>query len=223
MAGKRLPARPSLRCQLWFRWTGKCFETATSHMQTVVSKLKNKVKTIDQILEELIPPADYQNRNGFSNEHLVQNLTQNEKQEVEKRLIEMLDTNDDGLIGETLANLKSTNSLTSLNKRLNSAKSATSKIIWASYINEIKGGDDEMKELALNEFDKVTDKYSRITTFHYLSHFQDTRINEKMRSYINHSDYLTAYNARTALGIDTKEIVNRERSKNKNWWEFWKK
>jgi hypothetical protein len=35
MAGERLPARFSLRSQLWFRWTGKCFETATSHMQTV--------------------------------------------------------------------------------------------------------------------------------------------------------------------------------------------
>ena len=36
MAGERLPARFSLRIQLWFGWTGKCFETATSHMQTVI-------------------------------------------------------------------------------------------------------------------------------------------------------------------------------------------
>lgn len=35
MAGERLPSRFSLRSQLWFRATGKCFETATSHMQTV--------------------------------------------------------------------------------------------------------------------------------------------------------------------------------------------
>ena len=35
MAGELLPARFSLRSKLWFRWTGKCFETATSHMQTV--------------------------------------------------------------------------------------------------------------------------------------------------------------------------------------------
>ncbi len=181
------------------------------------------MKTIDQIIEELIPPADYQHRNGFSNEHLVLNLTDPDKREVEKRLIKMLETKDDELIGETLVILKSTDSLTSLNKRLNSAKSGTSKIIWASYINEIKGGDNEMKDLALNEFDNVKDKYSRITIFHYLSQFQDSRINEKIRSYIDNSDYLTAYNARTALGIDTKEIVNRERNKDKNWWEFWKK
>jgi len=99
---------------------------------------KIEVKTIDHIIEELIPPADYQHRNGFSNEHLVLNLTVQNKQEVEKRLIKMLETKDDELIGETLAILKSTDSLSSLNKRLNSAKSGTSKIIWASFINEIK-------------------------------------------------------------------------------------
>ena len=43
MAGERLPVRFSLRSQLWFRWTGKCSETATSHMQTVMGKFdKNK-------------------------------------------------------------------------------------------------------------------------------------------------------------------------------------
>lgn len=35
MAGERLQARLSLRSQFWFRWIGKCFDTATSHMQTV--------------------------------------------------------------------------------------------------------------------------------------------------------------------------------------------
>jgi hypothetical protein len=49
MAGERLPARFSLRSQLWFRWTGKCFETATSHMQTVArnsKKTRMEIKTI---------------------------------------------------------------------------------------------------------------------------------------------------------------------------------
>ena len=42
MAGERLSARFSLRSQLWFRWTGKCFETATSHMQTVVAHFEKR-------------------------------------------------------------------------------------------------------------------------------------------------------------------------------------
>jgi len=49
MAGERLQAGFSLRSQLWFRWTGKCFETATSHMQTVVLHY-DKLLTNDKIL-----------------------------------------------------------------------------------------------------------------------------------------------------------------------------
>ncbi len=45
MAGERLPARFSLRSQLWFRWTRKCFETATSHMQTVRQHFEMKLYT----------------------------------------------------------------------------------------------------------------------------------------------------------------------------------
>ena len=39
MAGERLPARFSLLSQLWFLWTEKCFETATSLMQTAKKQL----------------------------------------------------------------------------------------------------------------------------------------------------------------------------------------
>jgi len=46
MAGEQLPARFSLRNQLRFRWTGKCFETATSHMQTVDRSPQSKTKNI---------------------------------------------------------------------------------------------------------------------------------------------------------------------------------
>ena len=44
MAAERLRASFSLRNQLWFRWTGKYFETATSHMQTVVYNLNQTLK-----------------------------------------------------------------------------------------------------------------------------------------------------------------------------------
>ena len=36
MENERLPARFSLRSQLWSRWKGNGYKTATSHMQTVV-------------------------------------------------------------------------------------------------------------------------------------------------------------------------------------------
>ena len=49
MAGERLQAGFSLRSQLWFRWTGKCFETATSHMQNVSCKVTTTNKNIHKM------------------------------------------------------------------------------------------------------------------------------------------------------------------------------
>ncbi len=53
MAGKRLSARFSLRSQLRFRWTEKCFEAATSHMQNVSNytiKITNLMIKLQNIL-----------------------------------------------------------------------------------------------------------------------------------------------------------------------------
>ena len=184
------------------------------------------MRNIENLLKELIPPSNYQYRNGFSNEHIVLSLNEKEKTEVERKLIEMLEKNEDDLIGETLAIMKSTDSLPSLKKRLNLSKSPVEKIIWASFINKIKNGDEEMKKIALNEFDNVTEKYSRTLIFYYLAEFCDSRINDKIRNYINHEDYLTATNSRRSLGINTSDIVKREQIKNgigiKKWWEIWK-
>lgn len=164
------------------------------------------MNNIDKILGELIPASNHESRNGFSNAHLILSLNDHDKRMVEKKLIKMLETRDDNLIGESLAILKSTASLPTLRKRLESAKSSVSKIIWASFINEIHGGDKEMKELAFKEFNYIDDKYSLIIIFHYLVKFRDNLINEKIMSYINDSDYLIAYNAKVALGIDSHEI-----------------
>jgi hypothetical protein len=182
------------------------------------------MRDINQLLKEIIPPADYQHRNGFSNEHIILSLSESEKNEIEQQLIKMLEKNDDNLIGETLAIMRSINSLPVLRKRLSLSKRPSSRIIWASYINEINNGDEEMKQIVLNEFDNVSEKYSLISIFHYLSQFRDPRISEKIRNFINHKDYLIAYNARRCLGIDTSEIVKREQNKNKTkvWWQFWK-
>lgn len=177
------------------------------------------MKDINQLLKEIIPPADYQHRNGFSNEHIILSLAEEEKIEVENNLIEMLEKSEDYLIGETLSIMKSKKSLPTLKKRLDSTKNSSSRIIWASFINEIKGGDEEMKNVALSEMDNVKDKYSLIFIFHYLSQFQDSRIKEKVLMYVNHKDYLIAYNARTSLGIETEDLIERESAKKqiKKW------
>jgi len=63
--------------------------------------------------------------------------------------------------------------------------------------------------------DKVSKKYSGIGIFNHLAKFCDSRINDKIRNFINHKDYLTAttYNARISLGLDTVEINKREQIK----------
>ena len=78
-----------------------------------------------------------------------------------------------------------------------------------------------MKAIALNELGNIKDKYLLVPIFHYLKTFNDKDINNKIKEFINHSDYLIAYNARTASGIDTKELIERENSKKKSWWKFW--
>ena len=177
---------------------------------------------INELLNEIIPPNDYQNRNGFGNENIIASLSDSEKLEVEKRLIQMLNKNDDTLIGETLMILKSKTSLPILRERLERAKKSSEKIIWASFINEINSGDDEMKNIALKEFDNVTEKYTLLSIFHYLARFNDSRIKEKILSFTDHNDYLIAYNARTSIGIDIKDLITREKRKRKRWWQFWK-
>jgi len=179
------------------------------------------VRNITQLIKKLIPPNDYHSRKDFINDQIVSSLTEKEKYEVERILIQMLEKKDDKLIGETLALMKSTKSLPNLLKRLNLAKTPELKIIWASYVNQIKGGDEEMKLIALNEMDGVTEKYSLTLMFYYLSDFTDSRINAKIREFTNHKDFLIASNAKSSLGIDKPEFIKNKKS-DKKWWKIWK-
>jgi hypothetical protein len=173
---------------------------------TVVSQ-HLKMRDIDKLIDELIPPNNYQRRAHFSNEHIVQDLNDVEKLKVEQRLIEILGYENDVLIGETLVLLKSTNSLQALFRILNRTKKPLLRIIWASFINEIRNGDDEMKKVALEALEKITRQLffrnsDLISAFYYLARFDDERIKRKIQGYLNHKNYLVASNAKTSLGLD---------------------
>jgi hypothetical protein len=166
-----------------------------------------KMRDIDKLIDELIPPNNYQRRAHFSNEHIVQDLNDVEKLKVEQRLIEILGYENDVLIGETLVLLKSTNSLQALFRILNRTKKPLLRIIWASFINEIRNGDDEMKKVALEALEKITRQLffrnsDLISAFYYLARFDDERIKRKIQGYLNHKNYLVASNAKTSLGLD---------------------
>lgn len=73
MAGERMSARFSLRSQLWFRWTGKCFETATSHMQTVSGNLKKKDLRIISTIFLILSLSSCKNEKKFDIKSYVLN------------------------------------------------------------------------------------------------------------------------------------------------------
>ena len=46
---------------------------------------------IDKLVDEVIPPSDYQHRNGFNNAPIIDALTDNERQLLETALIQKLE------------------------------------------------------------------------------------------------------------------------------------
>lgn len=51
--------------------------------------------------------------------------------------------------------------------------------------------------------------------------FQDPSLINKANEYTDDPDYLVAYHAREALGLDVQELVIRGRKKKAKWWQFW--
>lgn len=159
------------------------------------------MSTVEKLIEEIIPyPADYSHRNGFSNDHIIDKLNSSEKLEVEKALIAKLSEHpDDLLIVETLTYLNSKDALDSMYKLLTDTKRTETKIVIASCIFQISK-DPKMCDLVFEAGKRISDKYSLISMFYYLAKMNDKRINDLIRQYENHADYLLSYNAKRSLG-----------------------
>lgn len=154
---------------------------------------------INKIVSEIIPPDDYQHRNGFSNEHLIDKLSEEEKFKVETELINMLRKKPDMLIVETLSYMKSEKSLSVMYELLESLNNEMAKVITATSIFEINQ-DKTMIETAKASFKTIKDKFQLISAFHYLVRLQDSEISKLIQEYTRNSDYLISYNARQVLG-----------------------
>ena len=74
---------------------------------------------IYKLIDEVIPPSDYQHRNGFNNIPIIERLTDSEKKILGNALLQKLQSEAekeiDTLIVETLAYLKHAKSLPLLN------------------------------------------------------------------------------------------------------------
>lgn len=165
---------------------------------------------IDKLLNEVIPPSDYQHRNGFNNIPLIDELTENEKQLLEEALIQKLQSEAekeiDTLIVESLAYLKSVASLSVLRNLLEMSNDIGIKLSIAIAIFEISQ-DAEMVGIAVSlvkEMDNKKDSYyvyKLTSAFYYLAKFKNEKTNQLLKDYASHPEYLISYNAKQALEI----------------------
>ncbi len=159
---------------------------------------------INEIVEIVIPPDDYQHRHEFNNRNIIDNLNFEEKQQLEDTLIKRLMIKTDLLIVETLSYLKSEKSLPVLYDLLNSECNEWAKIIISASIYSIKI-DSKMVKVAIDAFNKFEQnrdnyfKYSVLPIFYYLAKFNNEEINDILKKYSKDSEYLIAYNANKAL------------------------
>lgn len=161
-------------------------------------------KKIDQI----IPPINYQHRNGFSNIQLINELTNSEKENLEHVLIEKVifaDDNLDTLIVETLAYLKSEKALPILRDKLMKTTDNMSKLIIASSIYDIDKQSTDMIDIAISSVNEIDNKneayyvYKLASVFNYLAKFRSPKINDLITEYAKHGEYLISYNAKRYL------------------------
>jgi HEAT repeat protein len=156
---------------------------------------------IEKKIAEIIPPNNYTNRHDFSNDHLIDKLSDKEKTEIESALISKLYSDPvDILVVETLAYMKSDNAIPALLNSLENCKIEIQKVIIAISIYKIKPN-HEMIEVAIDAVKEISDDRDLIVVFSYLMEFKSERINNLIQNYINHPDFLVSYNAKRALGM----------------------
>lgn len=163
---------------------------------------------IDKLVNEVIPPSDYQHRNGFNNIPIIEELTENEKQLLEKALIQKLQSEAekeiDTLIVDTLAYLKSVASLPVLKNLLEVGNDIVVRLRIATAIFEISQEAD-MVDIAVSlvkEMDNKKDAYyvyKLTSAFYYLAKFKNEKTKQLIKEYTSHPEYLISYNAKRAL------------------------
>lgn len=160
---------------------------------------------IEELIKQIIPEVkrpDQRDREWFSNDEILSKLNKEDLEFVEKRLLEKLQISDDLLISQTLVKMKSVKAIPVMLEKLASAKDSFDKIQWASFINELNQGDEEMEKKAFKALEKIEFIYEvQGIIFYDLIKFNSPRINGLIKEYIDHKYFLVAYHAKKALGL----------------------
>ena len=157
-------------------------------------------------INEFIPLDNYSYREGFSNEHLVDQLNLQDREELESELIKLLQAKPytDTLIVTTLSYLKSEKSLPLLYAALKKAENYAQDIIIGTSIYEING-DPAMITAVLDSFYKVG--YPHYGSFFlFLKKLPANAVNGIIDKFTLDSDYLTSHNAKRALSFQWRKI-----------------
>src|SRR5690554_1285800 len=102
------------------------------------------MRDLNKLMDEILPPSDHQHRNGFSNDHIIDNLDKVEKELVENELLRRLENSNDLLIADTLGYLESKQAIEPLERKLKKTKRPTDRIFLASTIYKLDGEKREM-------------------------------------------------------------------------------
>ena len=165
---------------------------------------------MEKLIDRVIPPSDYQHRNGFNNFPIIDGLTENEKLMLERDLIVRLQSEAgeqiDTLIVDTLAYLKSTEALTVLRELLEQSTDPVVTLPIVTAIYEICH-DPEMVDIAVKLIEQIDDigdayyVYKLTPAFYYLASFKNDKTRKILMSYTTHPQYLVSYNAKQALRL----------------------
>jgi hypothetical protein len=167
---------------------------------------------LNKLLNEIIPPADYEHRNGFSNKHLVDRLNGDERRQVEDALIEMARHKPgkyiDTLIVETLSYLNSQKALPVLIELQKNCSDDTIRLTLLASIYQLNQ-DNEMVGFAIESFNRLSNvdnknpyyQYSLSRAFYALIKFRSPKTRKLIEQYVSHENILISANAKTVLGL----------------------
>lgn len=158
---------------------------------------------IDRLIEQIIPPDGYSSRNGFSNDHIIDGLSESEKTLVEEELLLKLGIKTDILIVETLSYLGSEKAVPILSKILEDSSIPMEKLIIVISIYSINE-DVKMAQLAISVAiemleSNINSTIQVIPILSYLAKLNVPEVYELIEKYSTHADFLVSYNAKKLL------------------------
>lgn len=174
-----------------------------------MDKTRYYMLNIDRLLNQVIPyPDNRENRDGFNNEELIDQLNSEAKDLLVYGLLEKLSEKpDDLLIVETLGYMKSKKAMEPLKRLLEESSNDYVKICIVSNLYKISP-DQSLIDIAMNSFENIANlpmnyfnnRSTLINSFYCMVIFNNEKANSLIKTFFDNTDYLVSYNAKRSLG-----------------------